>query len=182
MGIEAICLQHLAEFAELWQRREQLLADEEATSADLARTDRGLLAHADGLSAAGEAACHLLAQPFYEDDPDRIAAAVVALLDLDVAGADRVVVRHFLLAEGEQLQAIVRGLCVANVERILDVIVDMALYGEGSTCVAAAEVLARHRRLEPDMKAWRAGLTHDDPLVRRAVWRVVALADRDATG
>jgi hypothetical protein len=180
--IPAVFEEHLQEFAEFWQRRWEVEAGVDEVPLDLRDIDERLAAHGDGLLAAGSDALPWLIAASQEPDPWLVTAATYVLLAMRQVEADRLVGELFCGAEGERLEAMTRALQAARIDRIQEKLNQCVLQGSMPTCVAAAEVLARHRALDPRSHRWRDALQHSDPAVRRMAWRVIAVVDRRTSG
>ena len=171
-----ILAEHFSELAWLWERREAMLFSPAFGPGALAAHDRRMEGHVRGLVVAGEDAVPVLAAAIESDDPATAAAAAYVLLRRGTLAGDRAVLRALTGAEGARLDAIRRAVCMAPIDAIAPELGDLLATGPAPAAAAAAEALAFHGRLDaaaPRLARLRAD---EDPAVRRAAWRAVALS------
>ncbi len=175
--IPGVLQKQLEEFQFLCSQRLGILQDAEWTTADLLRLDQRILAHRDGLLAAGEALVALVQPGLGQDEPAVAFAAAFLLLQLGTETAAGLVMEAFLTAQGGQLRGILQALCQGSLEMVRQPLCDAITTAPAPVCIAAAEALAFHGQLDPRWTRWRQGLVDENPQVRQAAWRVVALVD-----
>ena len=174
-SIPEILQQYLEDIGSLWSHRQAALRSPDYTAADLAELGRRIEAPLDGLLVEGEAAIPILQAALGGDDPEIVFAAASALLRLDAEEAAEHVVDALLASEGDAMVGIVQALSHGPIQMIegqLRVAVESAA---PPVAVAAAEALAFHGKWKSEREQISGFCSHEDPQVRRAAWRLVAV-------
>jgi hypothetical protein len=176
---DAIAVTALEELQFLGQQRREALRSGEFTRADLLRYEERLAAHIDVLVARGPAILEwLLAQLQEAETIDEVYGIAVALL----ASGDERAAQGLLtrLAPGEPepvaagLQASLRH---GPIERLAPKLREWLTSGAPREAAVAAEALAFHRLLDKKTPQLTELQNDSDPVVCRAAWRAMALAD-----
>jgi uncharacterized protein (TIGR02270 family) len=168
---------HLQELGFLWGQRRDALRSPDYRLPDVKRLDGRIEAHLDGLRIAGRIAPELLAAHLETGDAETIFAAALGLLQLETPAAAAALMKSLLKARPGQVKALRQALVhgpIKCVEEPLRQAVDSA---RPHVAAAALEALAFHdcKDLKRQRLAEFAG--HEDPTVRCAAWRIVALGD-----
>ncbi|MBC7851822.1 MAG: hypothetical protein IAF94_00155 [Pirellulaceae bacterium] len=171
---------HLEEFQFLCEQFQHALRSPDYRRRDLEPLASRIAAHWDGIVVAGEAAVPLLEAGLAAEEPQGAFAAAYALLRMNAKAGQRVL-DAFLLAKAGQLEGICRALCQSTLGTTEDQLRQAVASSPATIAVAAAEVLAFHRKLGPLAKRLDDFLKNDDPEVRRCAWRVTALLGTVAT-
>ncbi len=150
--------EHLDEAAFLWTQWERALVAPNCTLKDVIRgPEERLLAHIDGLLVAGEAAVERLLIPALEgDEPEKVFAAALALLDGPTPDAVARVLARLDGTEPEVAAVIARVLGLAHREGIEDALVAATRSGEPPTIAASISALAVRRVPVPDIGSFLA--------------------------
>lgn len=175
--IPEIFQQHLDSYQFLWRQWQDARGSPDFTLRDLARLEARMEAHLDGLLVAGENVAPMLEPSLSGDDRAAALAAAYVLLAMGRDEFAAKVLDAFRGAQGPALEGIRDALCLGNVTRVLPQLRELFTSSPAPIAVAAAEVLAFHDRLEAASARAAGFLTHDDPAVRRAAWRVASLLD-----
>lgn len=170
--------EHLEELAFLWMQRQEAIRSHEYVSREVADLEQRMEAHVQGLLVGGDAPIPLVEETLRGDDPLDAFAAAYTLLRLRSEDANHRVLYAFREAEGEQLDGIRDALCHGANEPVLELIRDSLDSAPPAVAAAAAEILAFHRQLDHQTEQLTEFFHDDDPQVRQAAWRVVALLGR----
>ena len=165
---------HLEEFQFLCGQFQHALRSPDYRRRDLEPLTSRIAAHLDGIVVAGEAAVPLLEAGLAADEPQATFAAAYLLLRMNAKAGQRVL-DAFLQAKSGQLEGIRRALCQNSLGTMVDQLRQAVASSPATIAVAAAEVLAFHRKLGPLAKRLDDFLKDDNPEVRRCAWRVTAL-------
>jgi hypothetical protein len=169
---------HLQEFQLLWFQRKEWLNSDELTAHDLQACDERMAAHRDALVSSGGEAILLLAPHLAEGDPAAVFAAAYVLLGLKDRHAADCVMKSLLQAQGESLEGLAEALRHGPIDLVGPQLQEALASALPPIAAAAAEALAFHGRLDPQTPRLAEFFDHEDSQVRRAAWRIVALADR----
>lgn len=171
---------HLEEFQFLCGQFQHALRSPDYCRRDLEPLARRIAAHLDGIVVAGEAALPLLEAGLAADEPQAAFAAAYVLLRMN-ANAGQRVLDAFLQAKAGQLEGLCLALCQSTLGTMEDQLRQAVASSPATIAVAAAEVLAFHRKLGPLTKKLDDFLKDENPEVRRCAWRVTALLGTVAT-
>ncbi len=174
-ALNKVIEQHLRELGFLWRLRKGALRSPDWRLPEVKRLDTRIEPHLDGLRIAARADAGAVAAYLKAEDPWAAVAACVALLELQSPEAANVVVQTLVASEPKQAQPIGRALVhgpIDLVEEQLRLAVDAAPPHVAAT---ALEALLHHGR---DVKSDRLAefVRHEDPAIRSAAWRIVALS------
>lgn len=172
--IPAIVQNHLEEFQFLCGHYQQALRSPDYRRRDLDPLEKRIAAHLDGIVVAGEAAVPILEAGLAAEEPQVAFAVAYVLLRMN-AKTGHQVLDAFLQAKGGQLDGIRRALCQSPLGTKVDQLRQAVTDSPSSIAVAAAEILAFHRKLGPLVKRLDDFLKDENPDVRRCVWRATAL-------
>jgi uncharacterized protein (TIGR02270 family) len=173
--IAEVYAKHLEEFQFLWGQRQAALRSPDHAMRDVAQLEARLASHLDGLLLDGEAAIPALEAALAGDDPKAASAAAYVLLALRIQTAADRVTEAFLQADAEKLDALRQSLFHAPIDLIEKPLRDAAASAPAPAAVAALEALAFHGRPDPGMDRLVEFLQDENPRVRRAAWRVMAI-------
>ena len=165
---------HLEEFQFLCGLFQNALRSPDYRRRDLEPLARRIAAHLDGIVVAGEAAVPLLEADLAADEPQVVFAAAYVLLRMNAQAGQRVL-DAFLQAKAGQLEGLCLALCQSTLGTMEDQLRQAVASSPATIAVAAAEVLAFHRKLGPLAKRLDNFLKDENPEVRRCAWRVTAL-------
>jgi uncharacterized protein (TIGR02270 family) len=180
--IPGVYAKHLAEFQFLWEQRKAALRSPEYALRDVARLQERIAAHLDGLLLGGEAAVPTLEAGLAGEDPQTVFAAAYVLLALRVPTAAQRVVEAFLHAEAEKLEALCQSLCHGAINLVEKPLREAVAWAPAPTAVAALEALAFHRKADPGIDRLVEFLQDENPQVRRAAWRIMAIVYSPGAG
>ncbi|WP_416140829.1 TIGR02270 family protein [Halomonas sp. HK25] len=208
-AIEKVVDQHAEESAFLWLLRDEAVAAPHYSLLDLAKLDKRVEAHLDGLRIAGDAGWDVCAAELAHEEPGEVfAAAMLALESGDAARIRRVYevvasapetqhglvsafgwvdracwrgeVRDLLVADSPFWRRL--GLAAAATQRVDPgrPLLEALEAGEPALCATALRAAARLGRADL-LPAVQAQLTSDDEAVRfSAAWAATLLGDRGA--
>ncbi len=174
--IPEVVEKHLQELCFLWEQRQEALMSQDWILSDVELWEQRMGAHLDALVIAGPEIIPLLKEKLAENDSAITFAGAFVLLSQNSVPAANVVWETFVQAKGEQLDGVRDALSHAPIESMADQLREAVESGTPALSVAAAHVLAVHGRLDPKLNKWKKFLNHDEPAIRGAAWRVVALA------
>lgn len=169
---------HLDDLAFIASQRRAALNSQRHTLREFGELGERLEAHLQGLLVAPvEALRDLLMPQLVAVDRDECFAAAYGLLrtgDSDLVWA---VIAEFTKARGHSLAGLRDALSMAPAEPVHEEMQSALEHAKPITAVAAAAVLANHRKLDPASPRLDRLLGADDPEVAALAWRLVALAD-----
>jgi HEAT repeat protein len=142
---------------------------------DVAQWDERIAAHLDGLLLAGEAAVPLLEESLNADDPQAVFAAAYVLLRLNTQSAADRVAEALLKAEGEKIEGLAQALCHGPIHLVEGKLRGAAASAPAPAAVAALLALTFHRRPDAGVDRLVEFLQNENPQIRRAAWRIMAL-------
>ena len=174
--ISAILGQHLEEFLSLCGQHQHALQSPDYRAADLEPLEKRIAAHLDGILVAGEAAMPLLEEGLAGEEPQVAFAAAYILLRMGPETSQRVL-EAFLQAKEGQMEGIGRALCHSPVDPMMKSLRQAIADSPAPVAVAAAEVLAFHRKLDRSTKRLDMLLHDENPAVRCRAWRVMAMLE-----
>lgn len=172
--IPDILEEHLEGLAFLWAQRQATLRDPATTFPRFRELERRITAHRDGIRAVGADARALLEEMLASEDGCEAFAGACGLLDPAVGMDPQVVLDAFETAEDARLDGLRMALAHVG-DRTIDGLLTRPRPAP-TVAVAAAEVLAFHRRLDRSEALLLPFLTAEDAALRAAGWRVVACA------
>jgi uncharacterized protein (TIGR02270 family) len=176
-SIIPVLQKHLEELGSLWEQRQAALCSPDYLARDVGVLDRRIKAHLDGLMLGGESAIEWLGTQLESDDPWAVFAAGYILLSLKIPAAAERVTGALLQCKPEPLEGFRQALChgpIDLVERSLREAIDSA---PAPVAAAAWEALLYHGHRENHPARLAELLAHEDPALRRAGWRIIALLD-----
>ncbi|MGA2257787.1 MAG: hypothetical protein ABSG53_24250 [Thermoguttaceae bacterium] len=168
---------HLQEFGFLWGQGQNALRSPEYKLPDLKLLASRIEAHFDGLRLAAQAAPDFLVAKLKGDDAWGVFAAAFALLQLQMPEAASAVVQALLKAEPEQIEPLRQALLHGPIDPVEKQLREVALSAPPHVAVAALEALLYHGRQVVERQRLAEFVRHEDPAVRSAAWRIVALGD-----
>lgn len=177
--LDAIAATALEELQFLARQRRAALRSTEFSRDDLTRFEERMAAHIDVLVSRGPATIDWLLAMLEEADSSDAAYGIgIALLEAtDPRAADRLLAR---LATGEP-EPVACGLQEAlrrgPIERVQPRLREWLVSGTSRQAASAAEALAFHRLIDKDAPQLARLQKDSDPIVCRAAWRAMALAD-----
>jgi uncharacterized protein (TIGR02270 family) len=168
--------EHLEELGFLWGQWRAALGDGDYTTAAVGELEERIRARLHGVCVPGERAWPRLMELLHGDDADLAFAAAYSLLHSGVPGNAAQVIDAFATAGDEMLTALQMALAHGPLEAdALERVRALLSARPVLRAVAAAEVLAFHGALELTGEQLRYFLEEEDPAVRLAGWRLVAL-------
>lgn len=165
---------HLEEIQFLCGQYQQALRSADFRRRDLEPLAKRIAAHLDGIVVAGDAAMPQLEAGLAADEPQAAFTAAYVLLRMNGSCRQRVL-DAFLQAKAGQLEGICCALCQNSLGTMVDQLRQAVANAPATIAVAAAEILAFHRKLAPLAKRLDDFLKDENPEVRRCAWRVTAL-------
>jgi hypothetical protein len=166
---------HLEELGFLLQQRAAALRSPDLKLTDAKRLDSRIEPHLDGLRIAAKLDVGAMAVYLKAEDPWAVCAAAVALLQLPEAA--NAVVDALHSAEPKQADAIRRALLYGPIVLIEEPLRAAAESAPPHVAAVAIEALLYHgcRGIKTDRLT--EFVRHDDPGIRCATWRIVALRE-----
>jgi uncharacterized protein (TIGR02270 family) len=168
--------EHLEEYQFLWGQRAVALRSPDYTTRDVNKLDDRIKAHVEGLLLGGEAAIPLLEQRLAGDEPLAVFAAAYTLLQMKGSAADRVT-EAFFNAEAERLEGFRQALCHGPIDLVEGRLREAIGSAPAPVAAVAWEALLYHGGRENQPARLEELLNHENPAVRCAGWRIVALLD-----
>jgi hypothetical protein len=144
---------------------------------DVKRLNDRIEPHLDGLRIAAKANPAAITAQLKGDDPSAVSAAAVALLQLQVKEADDEVARALLASEPKQADAIRRALMHGPIDLLEEPLRTAADSAPPHVAAAALEALLYHGRRGVKTDRLAEFVRHEDPAIRAAAWRIVALRE-----
>jgi uncharacterized protein (TIGR02270 family) len=171
--------EHADELPFLWSQRRSALRSPRHSAHSLARLERRIEAHVQGLLVVGESAVPFIEPYLSGHDTNRAFAAGHVLLRSGAADqADRVFGAFERAgASPSRLDGLRQAICQGPIGPILPGLQRLVRSADDLVAVAASEALAFHAALELRMARLLDFLRSPSPNVRQAGWRVVALLD-----
>jgi len=168
----------LAEVQFLCEQRYSIVRSPDFTEEVLGSYDQRLSACLDALLLRGpQIVPWLVTMLSTAEAPGDICGIVVALLESrDSQAAEGLLVALEAAQEEPKRRGLLMALRRGPVELLLPTLQKWFAAGNPRQAVAAAEILAFHRRLAQNPERLTALCSDADPLVRRAAWRAAALA------
>ena len=159
--------EHLEEAEFLWGQRDNALYSGDYDLADLAKLEKRLNAHLDGLSIGGARTIQLLEPELEGDDVYRIAAAAAGLLSLESEPANSLIFDSAAETSNETQVGFVMALCFRPLTADVKAILQTWLNAESANQLAIAwDVLSFWRdACAADISVC---VQHENPLVRQA--------------
>ncbi|MEO8053537.1 MAG: hypothetical protein ABI768_00170 [Acidobacteriota bacterium] len=168
--------EHFEELAFLWGQRRGALRSPRFMPRDLARLEKRIEAHLQGLLIAGDELDAFVRPGLEGDDADAAFAAGFGLLRSRIPGSVDRVWEAFASVSGPRADGLAEAFAHGPADALLSRLQQAVTAAPPMRSVAAAEALALRGRLAPDSRAQEAWLASDEPVVRRRAWRVVSLA------
>lgn len=172
--------EHFDELQMLGELRRGAWEDPDYSSMDLFELDQRIEAHVDGLVLGKDASLPILEAGLAEGEWSVVFAAALAMLRINDSQTLLQVMETFQQAEGESLEGIRDALCLTPWTLIATPLLSVFQEGSPHVAVAAAEVAARHGRLNRLAPRLTELLSAPEPAIREAAWNVVALLDAGA--
>lgn len=169
--------EHFEELEFLWTQRRDALHSADFTPRDLAELDQRIEAHVAGLLVGGEATVAVARELLTADDPMMVFAAAYTLLRFHTEEAAQPLLAALSPAEPPQREGLREALCHGPIGMVEGPLRRALDDGPPAVAAVAAEALAFHRRLDRAPARLKALREDPDPAVRRAAWRVAAMAD-----
>jgi uncharacterized protein (TIGR02270 family) len=168
--------EHLEELGFLWGQHRAALNDGDYTLAAVGELEERIRARLHGIRVPGERAWPRLLELLQGDDADLVFAAAYSLLHTGAPENTALVIEAFGTAQDELLAALQSALSHGPLDAdALGRLRALLSARPVLRAAAAAEVLAFHSVLELTGEQLRYFLEEEDPAVRLAGWRVVAL-------
>ena len=167
---------HYEELQFLWARRQSLLRSPTITIRAFSALDDRLEGHVQGLLVAGDRLIDLVDEGLSADESAMAFAAAYSLLRLGTEGARSKVLDAFTSATATRAEGFRQALCQAPVKEILPALQALFFSPSVDSTAAAAEVLAFHGTLPPQLGPIQQLLQDRNPVIRRSGWRVVGMS------
>jgi hypothetical protein len=174
---DAVALSALDELQFLCRRQMEGLGSPELVRSDLAGIEQRIGAYADALVVRGPAVIEWLSTilPTAETAADACGIAM-ALLEARQQQAVQSVLAALATAEAEPLlHGLQAALRRGPIDLVLEPLKQWFISGSPREAVAAAETLAFHRQVDKQASRLSQLVEDEDPTVRRAAWRAMAL-------
>jgi uncharacterized protein (TIGR02270 family) len=167
---------HFEELQFLWGRRQSILRSPVVSMRQCLALEERIEGHVQGLLVARDRVIPLLEEGLTADESAATFAASYPLLRLGTEQARTLVMDAFTSAEGARRRGLAQALCHAPMDKSLRAAAQAAFFSAApSLSAAAAEVLAFHRLVPPELRPIEQLLGDENPSVRRSGWRVVAI-------
>jgi uncharacterized protein (TIGR02270 family) len=165
--------EHLEEIQFLWPIRERGIRSPRMTLRGLQNFEDRLDAHAEGILVAGEDAYPLIDPLLEADDNDATFTATFVLLRIATEIALSRIRDALASARGKRLTGMGRALQLGRSDGLLESL--GAVFGgdDEARSATAAEALSYHVRWKGSHDRLLQHLTHEDPAVKKAGWRVI---------
>lgn len=173
--LRSILEEHFEELQTLWELRQAVWRHPDFHLRELAELDDRIEAHVDGLVLGGEYALSLLHEALGGDEPGLVFVAAFVLLRRREPASAEQVLAAFLVAKQGRLDGIRQALCYGPIEQVRERLKAAYETGPAAVAAAAAEVFAFHGLVRHEFSRWTEFVTHEDPDVRRAAWRMRAM-------
>lgn len=174
---DAVALSALDELQFLCRRQMEGLGSPDLVRSDMAEIEQRIGAYADALVVRGSAVIDWLSAtlPTTETAADACGIAI-ALLEARQRRAAQSVLAALAKAEAEPLlHGLQAALRRGPVDLVLEPLKQWFVSGSPREAVAAAEALAFHRQIDKQASRLSQLVEDEDPNVRRAAWRAMAL-------
>jgi hypothetical protein len=174
---DAVALSALEELQFLCRRQMEGLGSPDLVRSDLARIEQRMCAYADALVVRGPEVIEWLSTilPTAETAADACGIAM-ALLEARQRQAAQSVLAALATAEAEPLShGLQAALRRGPIDLVLDSLKQWFVSGSSREAAAAAEALAFHRQIDKQASRLSQLVVDEDPTVRRAAWRAMAL-------
>ncbi len=168
--------EHLDELGFLWAQRKTAVTSPKYLHRDVVKLEARIEAHLEGLLVPGEALLDFAKPGLEGDDADAAFAAAFSLLRARVPGAPDAVWAALESATPARARGLADALAWAPSDALLPRLDKVSDSGAPHVSLAAATVLALRRRVPPSPRAREGWLAAEDAEVRRAAWRLAALA------
>jgi hypothetical protein len=175
--IPDILEEHFEEIQYLWIERENAVRSSDYVAEEVARIDKRIEAHVDGIVIGGHHALPLLEAGLAADAGEVTFAAARSLLALRDEGADELVLRALHELEAEALRGVMSAIGHAPLGTVFRALGDVYEKGTPGVAVVAGQLLAARGYFSRAPDRLEEFLGHPDPAVRRAAWAIVALVD-----
>ena len=176
--LDAVAVSALDELQFLCRRCMEGLRSFELVRSDLVRIEQRMDAYADALVVRGPAVIEWLSTllPTAETAADACGIAM-ALLEARQQPAAQTVLAALATAEAEPiLHGLQAALRRAPIDLVLPTLKEWLASGSPREAALAAETLVFHRKLDKQASRLSQLIDDEDPTVRRAAWRAMALA------
>lgn len=175
--VSDLLLEHFEELEYLYAVRRVASRSADYQCAEVAALDRRIKAHLRGLLVSRSHCTSLAAKQIQEDDANLTFAAAMVLLYLCDHEATALVLDEFAVAEGSRLEVLQEALIECSPAGVQSRLNAMLASADPVVASHAAEVLAVNRRLNTGIERLTEFFQSKDPVVRRAAWRLAALAE-----